>query len=272
MRKIFCPTDFSAVAQNAIAYAAKLTQQVEAELFLVNVQSPAEMTADEIVRGSEMSIQGIAAQLEDQSREVASMFKISCYAEVIEAKGSWIKAVAKRIHDADLVVMGTAGPGDLLDFFSGTNTYKVIREASVPLLLLPALCSFSKITRIVYAFDYLRERKLPLVQLLPWIQVLGSELSVLQVMEEAYSGEAELDLLAIQQLIKSQTKNSVPLQFDTIRSSDIAGSINQYILRNQVDVLALCTVHHGLAGKMFHKSVIKKLSAQAQYPVLVFHG
>ena len=73
-------------------------------------------------------------------------------------------------------------------------------------------------------------------------------------------------------ILTEQLKNSdINFKFDSIRSSEIAPSINSYIHRNENDVLALCTVNRNFMAELFHKSVVKIISEIANYPVFVFH-
>ena len=91
-------------------------------------------------------------------------------------------------------------------------------------------------------------------------------------MEEAYSKEAEDDLKQLQFIIRNLYGDDLNFSYDTIRSSDVAQSINSYILRQRPDVLALCSVHRNFVERIFHKSVIKNISAICSYPVFVFHA
>lgn len=85
------------------------------------------------------------------------------------------------------------------------------------------------------------------------------------------SKEAEDDLKELQFIIHNFYGDAVHFTYDTIRSSDVAQSINSYILRQQPDILALCSVHRNFVERLFHKSVIKNISAISSYPVFVFH-
>ena len=167
--------------------------------------------------------------------------------------------------------MGSDGPDDLYQFFSGSNTYNAIIKSETPLLLIPAGYVYSEIKTMVYAFDYLKERNLPLTRLVPLIKALKCELTVLQVMEDAYSKKADDDLKEIQFIIRNLYGDDIGYKYDTIHSTEIAQSINSYILRNQPDALALCSVHRNLLGRIFHKSVIKNISSVCSYPLFVFH-
>jgi len=270
MKKILCPTDFSDAAFNAIAYAAKLAQSTGAELILYNVQSMTEQLVQKTIFGNAITFSKVSEELEEQSREIAQIFKISCYAEVEVSASTLSNSIERKAEGYDLIVIGTDGTDDLYSFFAGSNSYHVIRKSKIPVLVIPVECGYSEIRHIVYAFNYLKEQSLPMEQLAPWVNTLHSELSVLQVMEEAHSVEMENELKDLQFII-SAAHADVKLNFDTIRSSEIPQSINSYILRNDIDILALCTHHKNFIENIFHKSVIKNISGLSTYPIFVFH-
>lgn len=272
MKKILCPTDFSDAAHGAIAYAAKLAIATGSELTLLHVDSALDVTPVELIRGREMTVAAIQQQLEAQSREVSKVFKITCHAEIQSSYSKLSNAIASKGKGFDLIVMGSDGPDDLYQFFGGSNTYNAIMETQIPVMVIPAGYVYSEIKSMVYAFNYLRERRLPLAQMIPWIKALGCQPTVLQVMEEAYSKEAEEDLKELQFIIRNLYGDDVHFSYDTIRSSDVAQSINSYILRQQPDILALCSVHRNFVERVFHKSVIKHITAICSYPVFVFHS
>ncbi len=269
MKKILCPTDFSDTAQNAIAYAAKFTKASDAMLTLLNIQST---KSPALAAEKELVMNVVSERLDELSREVQQFFKISCETDIIQSGSLLSDAIAERASHYNLIVMGTHGVENLMEFFTGSNTYHAIRKSNIPVLLIPPDCIFSEITSIVYAYDYLGEQKLPLKQLLPWIKALQCELTVLQVNEEAVSKNVIDEMKDLQFIISEQAKSEgININFDSIRSSDIAPSIHSYIHRNENDVLALCTTHRNFISQMFHKSVIKVISEIANYPVFVFH-
>jgi nucleotide-binding universal stress UspA family protein len=269
MKKILCPTDFSDTAQNAIAYAAKFAKASDSMLTLLNIQpanSPALVTEAELV----MSV--VNQRLEELSKEVRQFFKISCETDVVQSGSLLSDTIAERAEHYNLIVMGTHGVDNLMEFFTGSNTYHAIRKSRIPVLLIPPDCTYSGVTNVVYAYNYLAERKLPLKQLQPWIKALQCELTVLEVNEEAISQDAIDEMKELQFIISEEWKGEdININFDSIRSADIAPSINSYIHRNESDMLALCTTHRNFISRLFHKSVIKVISEIANYPVFVFH-
>ncbi len=272
MKKILCPTDFSETANNAITYAAKLAQKMKAQLTLFNVQSLADLTPEEAFWGESLNAAAAAARLEELCEEVSKVFKISCYGDVATSVTSVNKIIGTKASGYDLIVMGTNGPDELFQFFLGSNTYQVIKKSTVPLMLIPEGCGYSDIQFIVYAFDYWRNDRLPMTQIIQISKALGSELLVLQVMEESYSHKAELEVKEAQKIMLDLYKDQISLRFDTIYASELIESVHDYVLRNNADLLALCTEHHRFIQQVFHKSVVKAVSKIATYPVFVFHA
>jgi nucleotide-binding universal stress UspA family protein len=271
MNKILCPTDLSDAAHSAIAYAGKLSKATGCSLTLLHVKSVFDLTLAGITGSNAHSAAGITDQLEEQCREISKTFKISCNAEVVSKLSKLSSVINEVAKGYDLIVMGSNGADDLYQVFGGSNTYNAIVKSDTPLLLIPEGYTYCEIKTMVYAYDYLHERKLPLVRLVPFIKALNSKLTVLQVMEEAYSKEAEEDLEELQFIIKTLYDEDLHYEYKTIRSSEVARSIDSYILRTQPDVLVLCSVHKNPIGSIFHKSVIKNISALSKYPVYVFH-
>ena len=138
-------------------------------------------------------------------------------------------------------------------------------------MIVPADYTYTEINSAIYAFDYLRARNIPLLPITPLLKELKTELTILQVMEEAYSKEAEDDLQELQLMIKAFYSEDINFKYDTIHTSEIARGIDDYMIRNQADLLILCSFHHNLFSKLFHRSIIKHISAVCNYPVIVFH-
>lgn len=271
MRKILCPTNFSEPAQTVIAYAAKLAQAHGCDLTLLNVQSIFDYSPVELVQGKRHLEANMMQRLEALALEVSRVFKISCDADMETRFKPLSSTISEKGNYYDMVVMGTDGPDDLYQFLAGSNTYNTIVKSKTPVLVIPNDYVYSPIKNIVYAFDYLHRKKLPMTQLLKFTKMVRCDLTLLQVMEETYDKSDESELKELQSLISNAYRGEFRPHYATIRSSDAAEAINSFTLRNQPDMLALCSVHRNFISKAFHKSVIKHITTIADYPVLVFH-
>jgi nucleotide-binding universal stress UspA family protein len=271
MKKILCPTDFSEAAINGIAYAAKLAQSGNYEVTLLNVQSKFDITPHDLLQGRGERLNLVAHELEEQSKEVAKAFHIPCYAEIEQTLLPLSTVISEKADDYDLIVMGSNGADDLLQLFTGSNTYNTVLHTSTPLLIIPCNYVYSKPQKVVYAFNYLENATLPISPLISFLRPLESELTILQVMEEAISKDAEEDLYDVQRTIRRVLTSDVAFNFETIYANHAAEGINDFVVSHEADMLALCIVHRNMVERLFHKSVLKKISAISKVPVYVFH-
>jgi nucleotide-binding universal stress UspA family protein len=272
MKRILCPTDFSDAALSGIAYAAKLAKHIGADVTLFNVVALTDLFPEEVLIGEQANADAAKARLETQCLEVSRVFKISCYGEAETTASSVSQVIAAKASGFDLVVMGTNGIDDLAQFLLGSKTYRAIRKVAIPTILVPEQTLYSDINKLVYAYDYWRNNKLPLTQIVSFTKMIGCELTVLQVMEKSISQDAETEQRLLQQATKNLYSEDVNIKFETIHAENIIDGINDCMEQRQADMLALCSEHHSFLGSLFHKSVLKSITGTAKYPVFVFHN
>ena len=274
MKKILCPTDFSNAGINGIAYAAKLSKKIGADLTLFNVVALTDLLPEEVLMGEQSNVvNAVKERLEVQSREVTRVFKISCYGDAETTLTSVSQVVAAKAQDFDLVVMGTNGVDDLAQFFMGSSTYQAIRKVNKPVIMVPEDIVYCEPEQIVYAYDYLGHHQLPLVQLISFMKLIKCrKLTILQIMEEPISKDAEEEIAQVQLENKNKYQDDADLTFKTTYASSTAEAIKTYMEKNQGDMLALCSEHRSFIASIFHKSVIKSITGSAHFPVFVFHA
>jgi len=132
---ILCPTDFSAAANRAVAYAKSLAQEADAKLIL--------MTAVEWPFG-EAAVSGAVAELRnsiesDASEALTRLLPSSTdgrRTQTVVALGKAGDAIVKvaRGRSADLIVMGVSGRGALDVALLGSTAHHVIRSGTWPVL------------------------------------------------------------------------------------------------------------------------------------------
>lgn len=271
MKKILCPTDFSDAAHGAIAYAAKLAQQMGAELTLFHVRSLFDIMPTDLFTGKRDTMDLAAHELDAESRQVSRAFRIPCFGEVVSSIRPLSIAISDRARRCDLVVMGSNGPSDLYQLLTGSNTYNTIVQTETPLLVIPEGCAYREISSITYAFNYLKEATLPITPLSRFARSLGATITVLQVLENDHREAFAEVLHDIQCTIKRISRPGIPLEFETLHSNNIAGTIDEHIKDTGADLLALCAIHRGLVERLFHRSVIREMSELSEYPLFIFH-
>lgn len=133
---ILCPTDFSAAANRAVAYAKRFAQEANAKLILMSaVEWP---FGDTVMSGTVLTLQ---KSIESHASEVLTRLlprptSNGPRAEAIVATGKASAAIIKiaLARAADLIVMGVSGRGAVDVALLGSTTHYVIREGSWPML------------------------------------------------------------------------------------------------------------------------------------------
>lgn len=271
MKKILCPTNFSVTAYNSISYASKLAQHTGSELTLFHAHSLTDFAPADLPLNQSKSFKTLTERLKMESDNISRLFHIACHAELKSSSERISHIIREKGEDYDLIIMGSGGPDDLYHLITGTNTYNTILQATTPILLVPDGFLYSPIQHVVYAFDYLRESKLPLLGMLSFLKAIKAELTVLQILGESEERERESHISELQSVISKFYSGNIPLQFETIRSDDIPGAIHDYTAEKKTELLALCSVHRNMIQRLFHKSIIREICTLCKFPVLIFH-
>lgn len=268
MKKILCPTDFSPVATNAVAYAARLAKQLDGQLHLFHAGLLSDLSPDDIVLGLGVSIAQYEKRMEEECLEITRVFKVSCYAEPITAGQSLASHISQAASDFDFLVMGTNGEDTLIQKLGGSNTYNTIRKAGIPVIVIPESCTFSTVTHIAYAFDLWRKTNVPMQAVKNLAALLKCKITIVQVME-AYSRDAEKEIAATQEIIKELHGKSIELSFQTLYNDTVPDALSEFMAKGQTDMLAVCYEEGGI-GRLFFPGIVRQLSRNATYPIFVF--
>lgn len=272
LKKILCPTDFSDASISGITYAAKLAKKIGADLTLFNVVALTDLMPEEALMGERVNVRAVRDRLEIQSREVTQIFKISCLGETEATISSISEVIATKAMNYDMVVMGTNGADDLVQFFLGSKTYQAIRKVRKPIIMIPVNTVYFDPSRILYAYPYRRNVQVPITHLVSISKLIEcANVTILQIMKDSLRQDAEEELTRFQSSIKKLYGEDVNLTFERIYSPDVVTALDQYMDSNPGDIMALCSEHRSFGASLFQKNVVKSIAGAAHYPVVVFH-
>lgn len=141
-RSILCPVDFSDGALRALEYAMTLAEEADARLTVLHViELPPELREHPVSGDFDVDDVRAAAEAERLRRLrelIPAEARIYCRAETAVREGAAYREILKEAaeRNADLIVMGVRGRGalDLLVF--GSNTARVVRRATCPVLIV----------------------------------------------------------------------------------------------------------------------------------------
>lgn len=142
IKKILIPVDFSKTSLKALDHAAYLAKISDAEITLLHVPESLSATTGTGVFDPPDFHEDYEKNIADQSNkrldELAAGLKKKGNLKVntltvIGSPKKEILNVSKKIK-ADLIVMGTHGASGIKEFFIGSNTFSIIKDAKCPVL------------------------------------------------------------------------------------------------------------------------------------------
>jgi nucleotide-binding universal stress UspA family protein len=162
MKTILVPTDFSDEAKNALDFAVQLARKTDAEVHLYHiVEHPSIPTFDTTGSGDIPDVMDdvyfikLVEQAQKQLKEVAKSYDPVNIITKTDLGNPFVR-ITEKIADShvDLIVMGTKGASGLQEIFIGSNTERVVRNASCPVVTLSNPCDMSRIKRIAYPTNF----------------------------------------------------------------------------------------------------------------------
>ena len=139
LEKILIPIDFSETSLLAIEHAGFIAQLFKAELVLLHVvekywEQFSVIQPELMVPVPNDFENAVANKLEETAANILKKYGVK--STCITSEGnvfSEILSISKE-QQVDLVVMGTHGTSGIVEFFIGSNTYRVVTQSECPIL------------------------------------------------------------------------------------------------------------------------------------------
>ena len=270
MKKIYCVTDFSSISDNAIQYAAQIAKDTDAKLVLLGIQNEVYKDKVPVFEGHYDSGQSLCiSKLAESCDLLRGIWGIRCdYKEIGDALDQ-----ADEELDVQLIILGigTLGKDTPYKLYTRINK-KIVPQLGVPILLAPQEYRHKKINRILYVFDYLQEKKPPLIQLEKLAGWLKAEVRVLEVVMNRFSSKEESKIESFNAELQSKWKGDYTLSFDIINYPDIANGLEHYIKLLRADSILVFSIGKpSFTDILFHKGLEQQLILSFECPILFIH-
>ena len=142
--RILCAVDFSDASVGALEYAMSLAEEADADLSLLHVVEVPPELLEHIPVPDDFDVEQChaaarAACLERLRALVPPSVRTYCHVETVAMEGAAYRQILKRSAEqkTDLIVMGVHGRGAVELLLFGSNTARVIRAATCPVLIVP---------------------------------------------------------------------------------------------------------------------------------------
>lgn len=277
MKTLLVPTDFSDNAKNATVYAVELAKKIDANVILFHVyHTPVYTTPDAggFYYEPDLDLANENQQIMQKYLEdIRKITGTNVPLEGIVKEGFALEEINREAEErkVDLVIMGTQGANGLAEIIMGSNTSSFIMKSKVPVLAIPKYSMFCGIERIVYTTEFQFEDFKSLESLAELASLFKAEIVVLNVCTKHDDRKRQEDLLNWFTEIAEKRIAYRKIKFEIIESNTVLDGVNALVHSSRVDMVAMSTVKRNLFDKIFHTSMVKKMSYHTEIPLLAFH-
>lgn len=275
MHKILVPVDFSELSENALKAAADIAKKKNSELYVlhvIEVGEPMMGTGAILVEDQNILFFSKLAKKklhEFLAKDYLNGIKVTNIIEVGPTYNSITKNVDK--FDLNLIVMGSSGTSGIEGFLIGSNTEKVVRHSSVPVLVIKNKSVEVRLNKIVFFSDYDEESLSAFKKASDFANDFGAELKLMFVNTKGESADRlqKIDDRISAFLNKAGTslnsKDAIIFHDDKVEHGILNGANSA-----QADCIAMAT--HGRRGlsHLFNGSIAEDVVNHSKIPVLTF--
>jgi nucleotide-binding universal stress UspA family protein len=259
MKTIIVPTDFSLPASNALLYAGQLAESIGASVFILHVyQLPISMnevpalliSAEELREKAEFNL--------DKSRQMLLKVHPSLDIRMESRLGDVVdelNGLSEQLNPFAIVI-GRRGASVMERVLFGSTSLAIIRKSRFPVIAVPHSAEGSGFHNIALAVDDLKE-EVPAQKIKSTLDQLQAKLHIIHVQENR-TGSFEADKLA------SELNSS----FTIIRDEEFLQGIQNYVQKNNIDLLIILPHRHSLLERMFTKTHTAELIQELALPIL----
>lgn len=271
MKNILVPTDFSATANRAADIAIAIAEQSGAEIHFLHLQ----ITPVLWVKLDKEKEERFPETLKEIGHAKSELNKLVKKAEEKGLKAEQFlvfdvgrEEILKHIpfHHHDFVVMGSHGVSGAKELLIGSNTQKVIRESSVPVLIIKEK-SVWPVRNVVFASSFEEDVKEPFQTVVKLTDLSKSSIHLLYVNVPFSFEETDRSMEKMHGFHETCSRGGTC-------TTNIYNSLNEErgILKFSksigADLIALAT--HGKSGflSFMSKSITESLANHSETPIL----
>lgn len=271
MKKIIVLTDFSDQSTYALKAAADLAKKHKVELLVVHMlelnqallSSPDGIYVEQTVFLVKLAEKNLKEFLDKPFLEGITVTPVIKHYKVF----SELDAIAEK-HDADLIIMGSNGTNGIEEIFIGSNAEKVVRNASIPVIVIKGEVDKFSIDRFVFACDF-NDDNLPAFQKArEFSELFDAKMEVVFINTPNEEFLSNKD--AYQKINKFLTKANAGQQVEIYNDYSVEQGILNYGNTILADAIAIPT--HGRKGlsHLFNGSIGEDVVNHSRIPVITF--
>ncbi|MEP6259976.1 MAG: universal stress protein [Gillisia sp.] len=277
MKKILVPTDFSEHAVNALKVAAQFAKRYKGEIYLLHMlELPLQLVGGggSPLGGSSQNLPEALYFMKLAKKRFTEILKepflegVKVH-ETVEFHQAFegIMEVSEKYH-CDLIVMGSHGASGFKEMFIGSNTEKVVRNSTIPVLVIKNDHPHFDVKDFVFATDCDIDNKHTLTQALKFAKKIEAKMHLVYVNTANNFRTSEESNQCLNDFIRGEEIKDYT--FTVWNDVTVENGILNFAQNIGAGLIGIST--HGRKGlaHFFNGSISEDLVNHAQRPVVTF--
>lgn len=267
--KILVPTDFSACAQTATEVAFEIARQLQAEIIFLHLhETPGKAHVPAIEEATDPKIGKTKALLEELVNQASRNNLTAKQMLVTHQGGDKIENYIKPLQ-VDMIIMGSHGATGIREFILGSQTQRVVRQSTVPVLVIKQKLARNTFGNMLYATTLNEDLTNALEQIEKFAKAFNARIHLLYVQYP----EKGLSRAQAEEIMRKAGKQFPGISFtcNCITTNDPEWGIGKIAREIPADVIVLTTTIK-TGGLFFSHKLAEDLVNHESLPVLVINA
>ena len=280
MRTYIVPIDFSETSVHAAEFTALLTNQTDVkDVYLlhsyhVSVYESVLPTPDMLIPSEEEIEEQVierTKKLENLRDRIHKQVRDGVTVHIRINRSPLVRAIIETIDQfhADIVILGSNGSNSIHSSHIGSNVINIAKLSPVPVIVVPPLCHYEKIKRVVMACDFNKVKDaVPLEPLKRLLQRHEVELEVVNIDKAAKHKNTDPEQLAEETVLHKMLQEYHPRYYYN-NESDVLNGILSFAKGHHAQMVIALPHKYSFFQSLLHGSVSQQLTVHCAVPVLL---
>ncbi|MDX5340687.1 MAG: universal stress protein [Cyclobacteriaceae bacterium] len=266
--KAIVPIDFSENSIKALEFALNYAKKKQGKIILIHV---IELVYDFASQAS-IAMESMHQDAEESAKKLIEKYQVSgVEMEYRIEEGTASISIARIAEEveATLIIMSTQGESGIKKALFGSTAVNIVKEASCPVLIVPAEANVSEIKRITLALEFSNHEE----KFIDWIIDLTKRwdlgLEILHV-QTSQDFQGQLMVLGIESYLEKKHPG-IPIRIHTFYAESASEGLDNYLDEHQNLILVMCHQHKNLWNQILQKSKSIKMAYHTHVPLLIMN-
>ena len=276
MKRILVPYDFSPVSEHALDFACQIAGKIESEIMLLNViehptaDSFKTMGIQNVDPMEQLYIKKMYEKVSEKLDEIVSQHPDGMISTKIQLGNPFNTIIDQVVEErAELLVVGTEGAEGLNEYFIGSISEKIVRNASCPVITLRDKAEVDPIEKIVFASDFINTDAGLISRLKELQATFEAQLKIVKINTPASFTSTRHDTRQMEEFIEKYDITNYTIDIYNYKNEE--DGIVLFAEDVEADMIALGTHQRKGVGHFLAGSIAEDVVNHAPMPVWTAH-